>query len=126
MLKTFKMYENNSEKIKTEVLIDDLKKNKDFKDLCDGNRVEWVIDLFLHDYIGLNFDFPESEKFELVDAWKENGEYYQEETKYGIFKRKEDGKYFKFTINSSPDDYFMYPHLEETRKKQPKRKFDWE
>lgn len=120
------MFENNSEKIKSEVLIDDLMKNKDFKYVCDKDGVESAMSLYLGDFIGLNFDFPKSEKFELVDAWKEKGDYYHEDTKYGIFQRKEDGKYFKFTIHCPEDDYFIYPYMEETRKKKPKREFDWE
>lgn len=127
MIKNFKMFENkNKERIDTNILINDLKKNNNFKKYCDSERVELAIYACLSDFIGLNFDFPKSEDFELVDAWRENGEYYHEKTCYGIFQRKEDGKFFKFVINYNEDNIFMYPYLEEVSKKKPKREFDWD
>jgi hypothetical protein len=117
------------ERILTRELIDDLKSNEDFKYLCDSENEKWAMDFCLSDKIGLDFDFPNGEIYELVDAYREKGDGRDEETLYGIFLRKTDNKYFSFWVHDAgfigPITYTICDYLEEVESIEVK-KTKWE
>jgi hypothetical protein len=112
------------EKLDISELIEDLMQDEEFKDSCDDESASFALTLYLRDAVGLNWGFPEGEKFKFEDAYSEKGDGKDEETIYGIFKRKSDGKFFKVWVHDSGfiETPTMCDHMEEVRAKEETRK----
>lgn len=114
------------EKLDISELIEDLKQDEEFKDSCDDESVKYALTLYLRDAVGLNWGFPEGEKFKFEDAYSEKGDRKDEETIYGIFKRKSDGKFFKVWVHDAgfigPETLTMCDYMEEVRSETKKIK----
>ncbi len=112
------------EKIDIQILINDLMTDKDFKLACEDESVKWAMSLYLGDAEYDVGDFPVGSQFELVDAYSEKGDGYQEETAYGIFKRKSDGKYFKMWVHDAgligSSTLTLCQYMEEVKPKKKK------
>jgi hypothetical protein len=122
------------EKIDINILLDDLMQDEDFNDSCEQESPKWTFSTTLSDAIDIfgKFDknnyFPKGSqfKFEIVDGYREKGDRKDEETLYGIFKRKSDGKFFKAWINDAgfigPETLTLCEYMEEVRKESRKIK----
>jgi len=120
------------EKLDISELIEDLMQDEDFIDSCEHESVEWTLSMMLGDAIDIFGKFEKSNyfpkgdqyKFELVDAYSEKGDGKDEETYYGIFKRKSDGKFFKVWTHDSGfiESPSLCDHMEEVRAKEETRK----
>lgn len=122
-----KFNESVKEKIPVSVLIDDLKNSdpEDFGDSCEKDGVKNAMSEYLtyiNVYLGDTF---EGDTFKLIDCYTEKGDRKDEETQYAIFKRKTDGKDFKFWIHDAgfigPETLTMCDELEEVTKKEIKK-----
>ena len=108
------------ENISVKVLLEDLKKySEDFEHSCESESEKWAMSSYLSDNINLGFDFPEGELYKLVDAYRERGDGRDEETLYGIFLSKNDGKYFSFWVHDAgfigPITLTMCDYIEEVK-----------
>lgn len=115
------------EKIDIKELIDDLMRDEDFKDTCEYESFIWALILYLRDAAGLNWDdFPEGDKFKFIEAYSEKGDGKDEETLYGVFKRKSDGKFFRVWVHDrgfiGPSTLSMSDYMEEVKPKEETRK----
>jgi hypothetical protein len=116
------------EKLDISELIEDLMQDEEFKDSCDDESASYALSLWLRDSAGVLKwnDFPTGDqyKFEFEEAYSEKGDGKDEETIYGIFKRKSDDKYFKVWVHDS--GFIESPRLcdfmEEVRAKEETRK----
>jgi hypothetical protein len=118
------------EKLDISELIEDLMQDEDFKESCDDESVKWTLSLYLHEadsFLKWNY-FPTGDqyKFGFEDAYSEKGDRKDEETYYGIFKRKSDDKFFKMWIHDGgfigPETLTMCDYMEEVRSETKKIK----
>ena len=112
------------EKIPVQELIDDLIEAdpEDFGDTVEEESPGYA----MSEYISMGPGFYENGiKFKLIDTYEEKGDGYDEETRYGIFQRKSDSKFFKFWIHDDgsigPGCLTMCDELEEVKPKKTKR-----
>jgi hypothetical protein len=122
------------EKLDINILLDDLMQDEDFNDSCEHESPKWTFSTTLDDAIDIfgkfnkNNYFPKGSefKFEIVDAYKEKGDDKDEETLYGIFKRKSDGKFFKTWIHDAgfigPETLTLCEYMEEVKQESRKIK----
>jgi hypothetical protein len=118
------------EKLDISELIEDLMQDEDFKESCDDESVNWTLSMMLGDAAGSlkwnNFPTGDQYKFEFEDAYSEKGDRKDEETYYGIFKRKSDDKFFKVWIHDAgfigPETLTMCDYMEEVRSETKKIK----
>ena len=114
------------EKLDIIELIEDLMQDEEFKDSCDDESASYALSLWLRDAVRLKWDLPTGNqyKFELEEAYSEKGDGKDEETIYGIFKRKSDNKFFKVWIHDSGfiESPSMCDFMEEVRSKEETRK----
>jgi hypothetical protein len=98
---------NSREKIKTSDFIQEIRNlnDEEFESMCEEESVKWALstalgneyDSYFYD-ISLNYEsFP----YELVNISVEKGDYKDEETTTGIFKRLSDGKHFALEIHDA-------------------------
>lgn len=88
--------ESNKETIPVKELIDDLKQSDpdNFGYSCEEDGDKGAMAYYDWE------DMPSS-KFEFVDKYSVKGDYKDESTDYGIFKRVSDGKLFRFWIHDA-------------------------
>ena len=114
------------EKIDINELIKDLMQDEEFRESCDDESVKYTLTIYLRDATHLNWGFPEGEKFKFEDAYSEKGNRKDEETIYGIFKRKSDGKFFKVWVHDTgfigSETLTMCDYMEEVRPETKKIK----
>jgi hypothetical protein len=106
-LKRYNESTNDREKIKTSDFIQEIRNlnDEEFESMCKDESVKWALSAalgnehgsYFHD-ISLSYEsFP----YELVNISVEKGDYKDEETTTGIFKRLSDGKYFALKIHDA-------------------------
>jgi hypothetical protein len=126
-MRYLKYFEGKKETISVNQLIDDLKKAdpEDFGDSCEKDGAKSVMSEYLT-FINIDLgDTLEGDIFKLIDSYTEKGDGKDEETQYAIFKRKTDGKDFKFWIHDAgfigPSTLTMCDELEEVTKIEVKK-----
>jgi hypothetical protein len=95
------------ERIKTSDFIQSIRdlNDEEFEDLCRDESVKNALSTYLGDEHGNGFEDLsvnyESFPYEIVNVSSEKGDYKDEETITGIFKRLSDGKYFALKIHDA-------------------------
>jgi hypothetical protein len=111
-IKLFEEFDENikesvEDRIKTSDFVQSIRDLKDngFEELCEEESVKNALSIYLGNEYGNHFeDFSinyESFPYEIVDVQVEKGDYKDEETTTGIFKRLSDGKYFALVIHDA-------------------------
>lgn len=117
------------EQIPINELIEDLKNDEDFADTCEqdehyGEALAMAELLRNFEYYSWT-ELPKNmKKFKFVKSYSEKGDGYEEETLYGIFQRKLDGKFFKCWVHDAgmigPDTLTLWEYMIEVNKKSRK------
>lgn len=106
-LKRYNESTNGRERIKTSDFIQEIRNlnDKGFEELCEEESVKNAISTYLgNEYDSYFYEISvnyESFPYELVNVSVEKGDYKDEETTTGIFKRLSDGKHFALEIHDA-------------------------
>lgn len=95
--------ESITEQIPVEELLNDLKdSDEEFKETAETESDKYALSIFLgysvNDFMP---SFPEGNIFKFIKAYSEKGDGKDEETIYGIFQRKSDGKFFRVFVHDA-------------------------
>lgn len=117
-----KRLDEDKERIDINDFIHDIKEvDEEFAEYCEEETTKNAVSEYVlgADPDFKHFDWQKSKKFpyKLIDVYSEKGYGKDEETVFGIFKRKSDGKLFSLWMHDGgfigPETLTMCPYLEE-------------